>query len=56
MGYMAKKKRGRLRGRGMQGSGPRNGSGYRSGHNRPMRPANYDADPQHTGDRSPGKR
>ena len=47
---MAKKKRGRLRGRGMQGSGPRNGSGYRGGYNRPMRPASYDADPQRTGD------
>src|SRR5271170_4017116 len=47
---MAKKKRGRLRGRGMQGTGPRNGNGYRGGHNRPMRPPSYDADPQRQSD------
>ena len=38
MGNMGKKKRGRLRGRGTQGPGPR-GNGYR-GQNRPVRPSN----------------
>ena len=41
---MGKKKRGRVRGRGMQGPGSR-GNGYRGGQNRPMRPSNNnDAD------------
>ncbi|MGA2620589.1 MAG: transcription termination factor Rho [Thermoguttaceae bacterium] len=41
---MAKKKRGRLRGRGTQGYGPRGSNGYR-GSNRPMRPSYNEADP-----------
>src|SRR5579871_135861 len=53
---MAKKKRGGIRGRGMQGPRTRSGGGgggygYRGG-NRPMRPTHYDNnnDPQHQGD------
>src|SRR6516165_739618 len=46
---MAKKKRGGLRGRGMQGPRTRNGYGYRGG-NRPVRPTNYDMDAQQPSD------
>ena len=46
---MAKKKRGGVRGRGMQGPRTRNNYGYRGG-NRPVRPASYDHDAQQPAD------
>ena len=45
MGYMAKKKRGGMRGRGMSSLRPRGNYGYRGG-NRPARPASYDSEEQ----------